>query len=318
VRSAVLTAPGRFDIADVPTPALAPDEVLLRVAACGVCTSELAAFAGTEPTDYPRHLGHEVSGTVVAAGPDATALPVGTPVGAWVTANGFAEYVTAKAAHCRPAGDVPLDQALAEPLACAVNAVEEAGVRLGDDVVLIGAGFMGNLVQALVGLRGVRRLVVADTRPDALERARAMGATDVVDVRTASLPDVVGDDGADVTFECTGSQAALDVVGTVTRMSGKIVLVGFHQGEPRRIPLAHWNWMAFDIVNAHYRDLAVIMRGMDVGMRLLRSGLISLEPLVTHRFPLDRIDEAFRTARDKPPGFVKATVTLEEPSRAES
>jgi threonine dehydrogenase-like Zn-dependent dehydrogenase len=93
-------------------------------------------------------------------------------------------------------------------------------------------------------------------------------------------------------------------------MSGRIVLVGFHQGEPRRIPLGHWNWMAFDIVNAHYRDLAVIMRGMDVGMRLLRSGLISLEPLVTHRFPLDRIAEAFRTARDKPPGFVKATVTF--------
>jgi threonine dehydrogenase-like Zn-dependent dehydrogenase len=311
----VLSAPGRFEIADVPIPDVAPDEVLLRVAACGVCTSELAAFAGTEPTDYPRHLGHEVSGTVVATGPDAPAPAVGTPVGAWVTSHGFAEYVTAKAAHCRPAGDVPLEQALAEPLACAVNAVEEADVRLGDEVVLIGAGFMGNLVQALVGLRGVRRLIVADTRPDALERARAMGATDVVDVRTASLPEVVGDDGADVTFECTGSQAALDVVGAVTRMSGRIVLVGFHQGEPRRIPLAHWNWMAFDIVNAHYRDLAVIMRGMDVGMRLLRSGLISLEPLVTHRFPLDRIAEAFRTARDKPPGFVKATVTFDEPSR---
>jgi threonine dehydrogenase-like Zn-dependent dehydrogenase len=160
----VLSAPGRFEIADVPIPDVAPDEVLLRVAACGVCTSELAAFAGTEPTDYPRHLGHEVSGTVVAAGPDAPAPVVGTPVGAWVTSHGFAEYVTAKAAHCRPAGEVPLEQALTEPLACAVNAVEEADVRLGDDVVLIGAGFMGNLVQALVGLRGVRRPTPARTR----------------------------------------------------------------------------------------------------------------------------------------------------------
>jgi L-iditol 2-dehydrogenase len=310
MRIAVLTAPERFEIADVPTPAPAPDEVVLAVAACGVCTSELAAWTGAEPGGYPRHLGHEVSGTVTAIGRDVRSPSVGTPVGAWVTSHGFAERVVAKAAHCRPAGAVPLDQVLAEPLACAVNAVEEAGVRLGDDVVLIGAGFMGNLVQSLVRLRGVRRLIVADTRPDALERAAALGATEVVDVRSRSLPEAVGDAGADITFECTGTQAALDVVGDVTRMSGRIVLVGYHQGAPRRVPLGQWNWMAFDIVNGHYRDPAVIMRGLDVGMRLLTAGAVSLEPLVTHRFPLERIGAAFEAARDKPPGFAKATVTM--------
>jgi threonine dehydrogenase-like Zn-dependent dehydrogenase len=272
-----------------------------------VCTSELAAWAGTEPTEYPRHLGHEVSGTVVATGRDVRTLDVGTPVGAWVTSHGFAQQVAVRAAHCRAAGAIPLDQVLAEPLSCAVNAVEEAAVGLGDDVLLIGAGFMGNLVQMLVRLRGVRRLTVADTRPEALERAMALGATEVVDVRTQSLPE-----GADITFECTGTQAALDVIGDVTRMSGKLVLVGFHQGEPPRVPLAHWNWMAFGIVNAHYRDPAVIMHGLDVGMRLLTAGVLSLEPLVTHRFPLERIGAAFAAARDKPPGFVKATVTFDD------
>ena len=109
-----------------------------------------------------------------------------------------------------PAGEVPLDEALAEPLACAVNAVEETDVRLGDDVVLIGAGFMGNLVQALVSLRGARQLIVADTRPDALARAAALGATRVVDVRFESLTEVVATAtegrGADITFEATGSR----------------------------------------------------------------------------------------------------------------
>jgi L-iditol 2-dehydrogenase len=310
MRSAVLTAPGRFEIADAPPPEPAPDEVVLAVAACGVCASELPVWSGTVPADYPRHLGHEVSGTVVATGRDVRTPAVGTPVGAWVTSHGFAELVAAKAEHCRPAGDVPLDQVLAEPLSCAVNAVEKAGVRLGDDVVVVGAGFMGNLVQALVRLRGIRRLIVADTRPDALERAAALGATEVVDVRNRSLPEVVGEAGADITFECTGAQSALDTIGEVTRMSGKLVLVGFHQGEPRRIPLAHWNWMAFDIVNAHFRDPAVIVRGLDVGMRLLTAGAVSLEPLVTHRFPLEQIGAAFEAARDKPPGFAKATVTL--------
>jgi threonine dehydrogenase-like Zn-dependent dehydrogenase len=316
MRLAVLTGPERFEIADVPPPEPAADEVVLAVAACGVCASELPAWAGTVPIDYPRHLGHEVSGTVVATGRDVRDLAMGTPVGAWVTSHGFAELVAVRAAHCRPAGDVPLDQVLAEPLACAVNAVEEAGIRLGDDVVLIGAGFMGNLVQLLVQLRGVRRLVVADTRPDALERAAALGATrlgatEVVDVRARSLPEVVGDPGADITFECTGTQAALDVLGEVTRMSGKLVLVGFHQGEPRRVPLAHWNWMAFDIVNGHYRDPAVIMRGLEVGMRLLAARAIALEPLVTHRFPLEQIGAAFAAARAKPPGFAKAVVTFD-------
>jgi L-iditol 2-dehydrogenase len=310
MRSAVLTAPGRFEIADAPPPEPAPDEVVLAVAACGVCASELPVWSGTVPADYPRHLGHEVSGTVVATGRDVRTPAVGTPVGAWVTSHGFAELVAAKAEHCRPAGDVPLDQVLAEPLSCAVNAVEKAGVRLGDDVVVVGAGFMGNLVQALVRLRGARRLIVADTRPDALERATALGATEVVDVRNRSLPEVVGEAGVDITFECTGAQSALDTIGEVTRMSGKLVLVGFHQGEPRRIPLAHWNWMAFDIVNAHFRDPAVIVRGLDVGMRLLTAGAVSLEPLVTHRFPLEQIGAAFEAARDKPPGFAKATVTL--------
>ncbi|TDC40064.1 L-iditol 2-dehydrogenase [Micromonospora sp. 15K316] len=315
MRIAVLTGPERFEIAQVPPPEIAPDQVLVRVRACGVCTSELPAWRGDPAGDYPRHLGHEVSGTITLVGAEAGSFTAGDPVGVWVTSHGFAEYVAVKAAHCRPAGDVPLDEALAEPLACAVNAVEETDVRLGDDVVLIGAGFMGNLVQKLVRLRGVRHLVVADTRPDALERARDLGTTRVVDVRVESLPDVVGEltggRGADVTFECTGGQAALDVAGDVTRMSGKIVLVGFHQGGPRSVNLAYWNWMAFDIVNAHYRDIDTIMRGMTVGMRLLASGVLSLDTLVTHRFPLEEIDAAFRAVQDKPTGFVKATVTLD-------
>jgi L-iditol 2-dehydrogenase len=313
MRLAVLTGPERFEIVEAPVPRIARDEALLRVRACGVCTSEQAPWCGTVPMDYPAYPGHEVSGVVEAVGADVTGLAVGDPVGAWVTSHGYADLVAVKAAYCRATGDVPLDEALAEPLACAVNAVEEADVRLGDDVVLIGAGFMGNLVQSLVSLRGVRHLVVADTRPDALAVAAALGANRVVDVRDESLAEAVagltGGAGADITFECAGGQAALDLVGEVTRMSGKIVLVGYHQGEPRRIPLARWNWMAYAIVNAHYRDVPTIMRGMTVGLRLLTSGRLSLATLVTHRFPLEEVNEAFRAARDKPPGFVKAVVT---------
>jgi L-iditol 2-dehydrogenase len=175
--------------------------------------------------------------------------------------------------------------------------------------VIIGAGFMGNLVQKLVQLKGPREVIVADTRPDALERARRLGATRIVDVRKDSLGEVV--DEADVAFEVTGVQPALDTLGDVTRMGGKVVIVGFHQGAPRQLPLGDWNWMAYEIVNAHFRDVATIMRGMRQGMRLLTSGRIALDDLVSHRFGLADVNEAFAVAVEKPPGFVKATVTME-------
>jgi threonine dehydrogenase-like Zn-dependent dehydrogenase len=164
---------------------------------------------------------------------------------------------------------------------------------------------MGNLVQKLVQLTGPREVIVADPRPDALERARALGATRTVDVREQSLAGLE----ADVTFEVTGAQPGLVAAGEATRMSGTLAIVGYHQGEPRVIPLGHWNWMAFRILNAHFRDVDTIMRGMRTGMRLLTSGRLALDDLVTHRFPLADVNRAFAIAVEKPAGFVKATVS---------
>jgi L-iditol 2-dehydrogenase len=314
MRQAVLTEPRRFEIADEPLPAVGPDEVLLRVAACGVCASELDIYQGLAGhASYPWRPGHEVSGVVERVGERVAGFAPGDPVAVWVTARGYGEYVAVPADHCFPAGDVPLDLALGEPLACAVNAVELAGIALGDDVVVVGAGFMGQLVLRLVQLRGPRRVVVADVRDDALARAAAAGATATVNPAREPLAERVaeltGGAGADVTIEATGSQGALDAIGGCTRMSGTLVIAGYHQGPPRQVPLAEWNWNAFRIANAHFRDVPTILRGMRAAMRLVTSGRVSLEGLVTHRFPLATIDEAFRTAIEKPDGFVKATVT---------
>jgi 2-desacetyl-2-hydroxyethyl bacteriochlorophyllide A dehydrogenase len=314
VRLAVLSAPRRLDVTDEPVPEPAADELLLRVAGCGVCASELDLWTGKANVDYPRFPGHEVSGTVESTGNGVDAFRPGDPVAAWVTERGFADYVTVRAEHCFPAGDVPLDLALAEPLGCAVNAVERAAPALGDDVVIVGAGFMGNLVQKLVQLKGPRTVTVIDTRRDALERARRLGATHVLDPAhddlVAAVHELTDGRGADLTYEVTGVQAPLDIAGDVTRMSGKIAIVGYHQGEPRHIPLGHWNWMAFQLVNAHFREVATIMRGMRTAMRLLTSGRLSLDGLVTHRFALSEIGDAFATAHEKPEGFVKATVDV--------
>lgn len=315
MRLAVLNAPQQIDVIEEPVREPAADEVLLRIASCGVCASELDMWQGKADIEYPSFPGHEVSGVVERVGARVEGLAPGDRVAAWVTERGFAEYVAVRAEYCFPAGSVPLDLALAEPLACALNAVELAAPALGDDIVVIGAGFMGNLVQKLVQLKGPRHVIVADTRPDALERAAGLGATRTVDVRSESLVDVVreatGGAGADVSFEVTGAQGALASLGEVTRMSGKVAIVGYHQGGTRELPLATWNWMAFQIVNAHFRDIDTIMGGMRAGMRLLTSGRLALDDLVTHRFALEDVNEAFAVAVEKPVGFVKATVTVE-------
>jgi L-iditol 2-dehydrogenase len=315
VRLAVLQAPHRLEVVEADMPEIAPDQALVRVASCGVCASELDMWEGSGNIPFPWFPGHEVSGVVERVGDDVDALQIGEPVAIWTTTRGFADHVAVKAEHCFPAEGLPLDVALGEPVACAVNAVELARVALGDDVVIIGAGFMGNLVQKLVVLRGPRHVIVADTRDDALARARTFGATRTVNVTEESLAEIVAElteGGADVTFEVTGAQGPLHVVGDVTRMSGKVVIVGYHQGAAREVPLGQWNWMAFEVVNAHFRDMATILRGMRTGMRLLTSGRLEISDLVTHRYALADVERAFATAMEKPDGFVKATVLMDE------
>jgi L-iditol 2-dehydrogenase len=313
VRVAVLREPGRFDVVDEALPPPRRDEVRLDVAICGVCASELDMWSGARGhATFPWYPGHEVSGVVAEVGADVTWPVLGEPVGAWVTTRGFADQVVVRAEHCVPIGGTPVELALTEPLACAVNAIELTGIRLADDLLVVGAGYMGLLLVQLAAQRGPRHLLVADVRAEALDRALGLGATHVVDVSTGSLTEVVGEltggRGVDVAIEATGTQAALTSLGDVTRMSGTVTIAGYHQGEPRLVDLATWNWKAFRVANAHFRDAGVIMHGMRAAGKLLGSKRISMEPLVTHRYPLDRIDEAFAAALDKPGGFVKAVV----------
>lgn len=315
MKAAVLQAPRMFEVIDRPVPQIADDEVLVKVAYCGVCTSEVDVWTGKgERGGFPRFPGHEVSGIIEQVGGEVSGFRVGDPVGVWVAGGGFAEYVAAKAQNCVRVEHVPLEQVLLEPISCAVNAVEQANISLGDDIVIVGAGFMGNLVQKLVALQGPRQVIVVDIRPDALMMAKQLGATHCVNVATDAIASVVkrltDERGADVSFEVTGLQAPLLFLGDVTRMSGTIVLVGYHQGGRREIPLGQWNSMAFQLVNAHVRQLSRIRRGMQIGMRLLTSGRLALDDLITHSYELRDIQKAFEAAHEKPEGFVKAIICM--------
>jgi threonine dehydrogenase-like Zn-dependent dehydrogenase len=316
MKAALLTRPLQMDVVERALPPLGSTEVRLRVQQCGVCASELPVWNGEVPVDLPAALGHEVAGTVEETGGRVDTVAVGDRVAAWLEGGGFAEAAVVDARYCVPADTKLAFPAVAEPLACVVNAVELAAPVLGDDVVIVGAGFMANLVQLVTALKGPRSITVADIRPDALDRAEALGATCVVNPTTASLVDVVHEvtdgRGADLSYEVTGAADGLTLAADATRMSGKLCIVGYHQKGPRSIPLGRWNYQALQLINAHFRDREVIMHGMRAGMRLVNAGVLDVTPLRGDTYPLDSIADAFQAAAAKPHGFVKAVVTPDQ------
>jgi threonine dehydrogenase-like Zn-dependent dehydrogenase len=284
---------------------------------CGVCASDVDFWQGKSQRPMPEPLGHEPAGVVIEVGRDVTSITPGDRVACWVENGGFSEELLTDERFCIAVGPECPHPEIAEPLACVVNAVELAAPALADDIVIVGAGFMGNLLQLVTKLRGPRSVTVADIRPVALARALGLGATTVVDASRESLADRVASStgaGADVVFEVTGSQAGLDLAESATRMSGKLCIVGYHQGGTREIRLGYWNWMAFDIVNAHFRDRTTILAGMRKALSLVEGGALVVAPLMTSAFPLERIGEAFETAVAKPDAFVKAIVQPNAPS----
>jgi L-iditol 2-dehydrogenase len=312
VRRALLVDAQRIDVVEEPVPALGASDVLVEVAECGVCGSDVEVWLGKTDQRLPLALGHEAAGVVLDVGKDVTTVRPGSAVACWVEGAGFSEAVLTQERFCLPVDGAGAHPAVAEPLSCVINAVGLAAPQLGDDVVIVGAGFMGNLLQLAVQLRGPRTVTVVDIRREALDRAASLGASHTVDSYAEDLGEVIADitggRGADVTFEVTGTNEGLGLAETATRMSGKLAIVGYHQGGTRAIRLGHWNWMAFDIVNAHFRDKTTILAGMRAGLRLMSAGKLDVTPLLTHFYPLEAIGEAFQAAVTKPAGFVKALI----------
>lgn len=317
MHSAILTEPRRFTLEAMAPPEPGEGEVRLRVLGCGVCGSDMGPWKGVSGTSYPMPAGapgHEVFGTVEAVGPGVQGVRVGEPVTALST-RAYADYDLAPADSL-----VPLPPALAgrpvlgEPMACAVNIVRRSGVRDGDTVVLLGAGFLGALLLQLLRYERPGRVFAVSRRPLPGELADRLGIDELLtyddDVR-GSVGAATGGRMADVVIEATGHQGPLDLGADLTRVRGRLVIAGYHQDGPRTVNMQLWNWRGLDVINAHERDLAVYRSGMEEGVRRLAAGEIDLAPLITHSFPLADINQAFRTAEERPAGFLKSLVLTE-------
>lgn len=310
MRAAVLTGPGSVDVVELAAPPADAGSVRVAVDGCGVCGSNLPVWEGRPWFDYPLapgNPGHEAWGRVVD-GPDA-----GQRV-ALLAENAFVDELVVPADRV-----VPLPAALdgqpfpGEALGCAFNAARRSGFEPGQDVAVVGVGFLGALLVALAAQAGCRVIAVA-RKSSALEVARQMGAAEtvVMDDHQRVIDEVsrlTGGDFCSRVVEVTGAPWPLDLSGELTGFGGRLVIAGFHQDGLRSVNVQLWNWRGIDVVNAHERDPEVALRGIREAVDAVASGRLDPTPLYTHVYPLDRIGEAMTAAAERPDGFVKALVT---------
>jgi len=308
MRCAVWTGGSDFRLEERPTAPPGPGEVRIRVHACGVCLTEVHMTEGLLPSPLPppRVLGHEWSGTVVAVGPEVPDVAVGMPV-AGAGAGAFAEELIAPADRLfrLPAG-VPLDAAcFVEPLACCIAAVAVAGLgerptaaatSAGPTALVTGAGPMGLMILQLVRAAG-GRVVVSEPDPPRRALAQRLGAEVVVDPTAERLADAVASvtngTGVDVALETAGRPAPLADCLDAVRAGGTVVIVGVNPTETR---------LELPVYRFHRRNLTLrgsygVRSADDFRAAVAWLGRLDLVALVSHRFGLPDITQAFETAR---------------------
>lgn len=299
MRCAIWVGGRDFEIQERPLPEPEPGQVRVRVHACGVCLTEVHTIEGLfgQPQP-PRLMGHEFGGTIEALGPGVQGLEVGTPV-ACAGRQGFAEQVVLPADRVfpLPPGVAVEYGALTEPVLCCATAVQNADLPMGASILLTGAGPMGLLTLQLARRGGVARALVSEPDPARRALALRLGAEQVIDPREVPVQEAAmaftRGRGMDAAFECAGLPGPLtDCISALTQR-GTVVLVGVNSAAARyELPL-------FDF---HRRDLRLIGSYGGAGRSGFRGavewlGQLELAPLVSHRFDLAQIAEAFDVAR---------------------
>ena len=305
-----------------PDPAPAPDEVVLRVAGCGICGSDLHITEDPKPFGIGQGfvLGHEIAGEVVAMGAEVRDLHPGDQVAVVpmrgcghcprclagdparcpdmvLIGGGYADYVTVAARQCQrlPEGVALADAALAEPLAVALHCIVRSGMKPGDRVAVIGAGPIGLLVAFWARRMGASHVAVADLHDHQRDRALALGATGFAPSGPGlaeNLADLCG--GApDIVFECVGKRGLLQAASEVVRLQGKVIGVGLCIGGDEWDPFVALS-KEIDLIFSvffHQRN------EFGVALEALAAGPFAPQAIVTDRIGLPQVPQVFESLR---------------------
>lgn len=329
--AAVLTEPGKIAVEQRRVPEPGPGQVLIRVASVGVCGSDVHYFEHGRIGDFvveePLVLGHEASGTIVGVGlgvaPDRlgerVAIEPQTTCGqckqcrrgrynlcrtvrfyATPPIDGaFMNYVVAEStrSYAVPEGLGDDEAALIEPLSVAVWANEKADVRPGDTVLITGAGPIGLLCMQVAEARGASRTILMDINPERLKTAKNLGCTQTIDLREERVNE---DLEADVLFECTGAQPAVDSALRALAPAARVIFVGMADQVTLPLGLIQSREISF---TGTFRYANVYPAAIDLAAR----GKVDLRSLVTSHWGLAEVSDAL-TASKRSPQALKAMV----------
>jgi len=326
-KAAVLTGRSQIELMDWPMPEAAPGRVVVEVAACGVCGSDMHFFhhgrIGDLVVTAPLVLGHEASGVIVEVGAGVDRSRIGERVAiepqetcgvcefcrsgranlcpdvryfsAFPHHGAFQRFVSIGAglAHRLPASVSFEAGGLMEPVSVVLWAAQKARIMAGDRVLVTGAGPIGNLAVQFAALNGAIEIVAVDVVPQRLEMAAAVGATAAIDNRAGGLA-ALGRD-FDVLIECTGVDAIVAEALLHVRPAGRAVLVGMAPGASVAMPLAALQAREIE-VSGTFRFANAYERAI----RIAAAGRLKLDEIVNARFALAATQDALNAPRNDP------------------
>jgi len=323
--TALYEKPGRLSVVKKVIPKLQPDEALVKVDACGVCGTDLHIVEGKSRSTPPVVPGHEFNGTVYDIRSDIDTFSTGQRVAADPNIpcdtcyycrrglvhlcenlkalgvdidGGMAEYcvVPLRQLYHLPDTITPEQAVFIEPLSCIIHGIDRANVSVGDTAVILGGGTVGLLMLTLLKNAGVSRAVLIE--PVAFKRdiARKLGADAVLDPLTENVREAILDMtgvGADVVFECAGTNVTARQTFEYVRRGGTIEFFGVCPiGET--IPVEPNNVFVNELtIVGSYINPNTFSRAV----QLLSSGMIDIDKLLIREYTLENIHAAFESLR---------------------
>ncbi len=340
MKAAVLKDLETIAIEDVPVPEPKDGEVLVEVRASALCGSDLAGYTGQHSMiKWPIILGHEASGVVAKCGRGADNWSPGDPVtieplftckkchacrtGKYHLCSSlkfaghqmhgtFAKYAIAESGflHRKPENVSFEEAALTEPAASPLHAIERCDIRLGDFVVIIGSGVTGLFALQYALSKGAE-VLISDPEEFKLKIAGDFGANYILnpgklDLRKRVMA-LTGGMGADCVVEAVGISETLASTVSLVKRGGTILLIGYSEKESE----------PFDLSTVTLAELTVLgmlayFNDFPAALKLMSLGRVKAGPIITHRLPLESVEEGIKMMKRKEQGIIKIVITYDQ------